>query len=176
VMRTAAGWTEPVPLPGEVNRPGVDRRGAPPRSEAGPFLLPDGTLLYWTTEDLEWGPDLYVADLRGDRFINPRPLHLNSSGSERSPAVSPDGRYLVFQAYREVDAVGEDDLYVSERTFRGWTAPRLLPEPISSTESDGYPSFSPDGRYFFFASDRAPDGRWSVYYVETRALRLDSRP
>jgi dipeptidyl aminopeptidase/acylaminoacyl peptidase len=173
VERTPGGWSEPVPLPGEVNKPRVDEgRGAPERSESGPVLLEDGTLLYWTSEDADRGADLYMAERRGEAFVDPRPLRLNTSGAESHPALSPDGRYLVFQAFRDIDAVGEQDLYVSERTDYGWATPRVLPEPINSPDNDGYPSFSPDGRHFFFASERAPDRSWSIYHVETGALGL----
>jgi Tol biopolymer transport system component len=111
-----------------------------------------------------------VARRQGDAFVDPRPLRINSRGSESHPALSPDGRLLVFQAYRELGAVGEEDLYVSERTAYGWGAPRPLPEPINSPDNDGYPSFSPDGRYLFFASDRGPGRSWSIYWVEAAAL------
>ena len=174
VERTGGGWSEPRPLPGTVNQPRVgEGRGAPDRSESGPVLLEGGTLLYWTDEEAEWGEDIYAAELDGDAFVDPRPLLLNSPGSERHPALSPDGRHLVFQAFRDIDAVGEEDLYVSERTEHGWSEPRPLSEPINSPEGDGYPSFSPDGRWFFFASERGRDGTWSVYYMETRGLGLD---
>ena len=154
-----------------MNKPRVDDDDAPVRSEGGPILLPGGELLYWTTERQEWGADIYVADPFGDAFVNPRPLLLNTTGAESNPAVSPDGRSLVFQSFRDSDAIGEQDLYLSERTDFGWSTPRLLPEPLNSPASDGYPSFSPDGRFFFFASDRrAPGGNWSIYYVEAVAL------
>jgi Tol biopolymer transport system component len=177
VERTDAegAWGEPRPLPGDVNRPRLDDDNAPARGESGPALLLSGELLYWTTESSEWAADLYVADQVDGRFVNPRPLVLNSGGTESSPAVSPDGRVLVFQAYRELDAIGEQDLYLSERTEFGWSTPRLLPEPINSPGNDGYPSFSPDGRYFFFASDRsAPGGSLTIYYVESFALGASS--
>ena len=62
---------------------------------------------------------------------------------------------------------------MSERTDYGWSAPRLLAEPINSPFNEGYPSFSPDGRFFFFASDRGSrNGYWSIYYVDTDALGL----
>jgi Tol biopolymer transport system component len=175
VERLAEGaWGTPRPVEGEVNKPRPDDDDAPAMSESGPVLLPGGELLYSTTEDFEWGPDLYVAEPVGGAFVNARPLSLNTTGAETSPAVSPDGRFLVFQAFRELNATGEQDLYVSERAGPRWSAPRLLPQPINSEASDGYPSFSPDGRYFFFASDRrAPGSSWSIYYVETSALRLD---
>ena len=171
VDRVEGVWGQPRPLEGDMNKPRVDDDDAPVRSEGGPLLLPGGELLYWTTERQEWGADIYVADPFGDAFMNPRPLLLNTTGAESNPAVSPDGRSLVFQSFRDSDAIGEQDLYLSERTDFGWSTPRLLPEPLNSPASDGYPSFSPDGRFFFFASDRrAPGGNWSIYYVEAVAL------
>jgi hypothetical protein len=175
VERVEGGWSRPVPLPGEVNKPRVDEgRGAPSRSESGPVLLADGTLLYWTNQDSEWGNDLYAARRSGAAFVDPSPLHINSAGSESHAALSPDGRWLVFQAFRDIDAIGEEDLYLSERTAYGWGPPRLLPEPLNSPGSDGYPSFSPDGRWFLFASERGEDPSWSIYYVEVEAMGLEA--
>jgi Tol biopolymer transport system component len=171
VERRDGVWGQPRPLEGEVNKPRVDDEDAPARSESGPVLLASGELLYWTTESAEWASDLYVADQVDGRFVNPRPLLVNTGGAESNPAVSPDGRFLVFQSYRDFTAIGEQDLYLSERTDHGWGRSRLLPEPLNSPSNDGYPSFSPDGRYFFFASDRPnPGATWSIYFVETSAL------
>jgi hypothetical protein len=171
VERTESGWSQPRPLEGDVNRAREEDEDSPARSEGGPVLLASGELLYWTTESPDWAGDLYVAQQEDGRFVNPRPLLVNSSGAESNPAVSPDGRLLVFQSFRDFDAIGEQDLYVSERTDSRWGAPRLLPEPLNSTANDGYPSFSPDGRFFFFASDRlAPGDAYTIYYVDAAAL------
>jgi hypothetical protein len=172
VERGSEGWSEPVPLPGDVNRPRVEERGAPGRSEAGPVLLTDGTLLYSSEEEPERGEDLHIANEVDGRFVNARPMLLNTSGDESSPAVSPDGRFLVFHGVR--DAYGEGtDLFVSERTGYGWSQPRPLPEPINGPGNDGYASFSPDGRLLFFGSDRGR-GRMSIYYVSVEAAGLGS--
>jgi len=173
VERIDGDWGAPSPLRGDVNRPRFDGERAPARSESGPVLLPDGTLLYWSEEEGVWGNDLYAARQEDGAFVDPRPLRLNTGGSESQAALSPDGRFLIFQSYREARAVGREDLYVAERTAYGWGRPTVLPVPFNSAANDGYPSFSPDGRYFFFASDRDPATRaWSIYYVETDALPL----
>jgi len=168
------GWSNPVPLPGTVNQPRSDIGNFTTGTERGPVLLGNGALLYWTRVDPEWGADLYVADPdEKGAYLDPRPLRINSYGDETNPAMSPDGRYLVFQGYGRAEAYGEQDLYVSERTDYGWTDPTLLPEPINSTLSDGWPSFSPDGQHFFFASDRAQGrGYYDIYYVDIAALGL----
>jgi dipeptidyl aminopeptidase/acylaminoacyl peptidase len=172
VERTMAGWSRPEPLRGEVNRPRVDGRGAPGRSETSPFVHPDGTLLYSTEEELERGSDIYVADADGDRFTNPRPMLLNTAGDEASPTLSPDGRYLVFHGFRDVYAPG-DDLFVSERTEYGWSQPRPLPEPINTPADESHARFSPDGSLLFFSSNRGQQ-RMSVYYVSVDAAGIES--
>lgn len=178
VRRKAGGWSEPEPAGGTVNQPGSEIDDFDVGEELGPVLLPGGELLYWTSVSPDWGSDIYVADPDGEgAWTRPRPLRLNSTRDEHNAAMSPDGRYLVFQAYRDADAFGDDDLYVSERTQYGWSEPRLLPEPINSSHFEGHPRFSPDGRHFFFASDRDGDGSRrggddDIYFVNVDALGL----
>lgn len=172
VERTEEGWSAPVPLPGEVNRPRVERDGGPSRSETGPLLMDDGTLLYSTDEEPERGSDIYAADRGPDgRWVGPRPMLLNTAGDEAHPTVSPDGRYLVFDGFRDVFATGRD-LFVSERTEYGWTDPVPLPEPVNGPSDETWPRFSPDGSLLFFSSDRGAR-RASIYYVSVEAAGLE---
>lgn len=172
--RTAGEWADPIPLAGVVNQPRSETDDFATGTELGPIVAHNGSLLYWTRVDPDWGSDLYVADVGPDgSYVNPRPLRINSPGDETNPAMSPDGQYLIFQGYGNAKGFGQQDLYVSVRTDYGWNDPQLLPEPINSASNDGYPSFSPDGRYFFFASDRgARQGYYDIYYVGTAALQL----
>jgi Tol biopolymer transport system component len=165
------GWSAPVPVSGDVNRPRVDGDGAPGRNETGPVVLSDGTLLYSTEEEPERGSDIYAADRVADgRWTGARPMLLNTSGDEAHPTISPDGRYLVFQGFRDVFATG-DDLFVSERTEYGWSEPEPLPEPINGPGDEGWPRFSPDGSLLFFSSDRG-GRRMSIWYVRVEAAGM----
>lgn len=172
--RESDGWGEPRPLPGTVNQPGDEIDDFDVGMELGPVLFSEDVLLYWTRVTPDWSSDIYVAEADADgEWTDPRPLRLNSSGEESNPALSPDGRYLVFQGYGTSDGYGDDDLYVAERTAYGWSEPRLLPRPVNSPDAEGHPAFSPDGRLFFFSSDR--DGRYEdIYVVSTEALGLDA--
>lgn len=176
VERRADGaWSEPVPLSGEVNKPRVDgERSTPARNESSPVLASDGTLLYSTQEEPERQEDLYYAEGVDGRFLNPRPMLLDTSGDEAAPALSPDGRWLVFHGLRDVYATG-DDLFLSERTEYGWSEPRPLPEPINSPADEGWASFSPDGRLLFFSSGRGRGGV-SIYYVAVEAAGMSPPP
>jgi Tol biopolymer transport system component len=174
VRREGPTWSEPQPVRGPVNQPAVRIGRYTLGTELGPSLLPDGSLLYWTRTDPEWGGDLYVARPDGSGgFAEPMPLRVNSYGDESNPVSAPGGRYIVFQAYRDAQGLGEQDLYAIERTEYGWSDPVLLPAPINSAHSDGWPSFSPDGRRFFFASDRGDrPGYYDIYWVDVAALGL----
>jgi Tol biopolymer transport system component len=173
VERTEGGWGAPHPIAGSVNQPAQDVGRYTIGAELGPTLLADGSLLYSTRSDPAWGSDLYVASPDGDGgFSEPRPLRLNSYGEESNPVVSPDGRLLVLQAYRAADGYGQQDLYVAERKEYGWGEPVLLPEPINSEANEGWPGFSPDGRHFFFATDRgSSSGLYDIWWVDTAALQ-----
>jgi len=59
----------------------------------------------------------------------------------------------------------------------GWSAPRALPAPVNSAADELFPSFSPDGRYLFFGSDRASaNGDPSIWFVEWAAVDLEAAP
>jgi len=169
-QHTDDGWSPPVPLPGEVNRPRLEGRGAPGRDERSPTLFPDGTLLYSTQEEPGSGEDIYVADDVDGRYVNVRPMLLNSSGNESGPALSPDGRLLVFHGYRDPYAT-DDDLFVAQRTEYGWSEPRRLEPPVNGPANERFGRFSPDGSLFFFSSDRE-GGSMSIYYVSVEALGI----
>lgn len=176
VRRGSAGWEDPTPLPGSVNRLEVEDAEGLVGDELGPVLLDDHSLLYWSRMDPDWGADILRSEVAADGSYGPPvPLRINSTGDEMNAALSPDGRFLVFQGYRDADGPGNQDLYVSTRNAFGWDRPMALPEPFNSTANDGYPSFSPDGRFLFFASDRnAQGGDYDIWWVEFSALGVGS--
>ena len=89
---------------------------------------------------------------------------------ERSAAFSPDGNTVVYALrvadYRQV-------LVVIERKRGHWGEPRVA--PFSGAAYDGTPSFSPDGRRLFFASDRDGKGDFDIWTV-TRDSKGWSQP
>ena len=83
---------------------------------------------------------------------------LNGPGQEIEPWISPDGKLLVFAAKGRSDSRGDYDLYASHLCSGGWSPPRPLAGGVNSPSWDFAGRFSPDGRSFFFASNRP---RWS---------------
>ena len=136
-----------------------------------------GSLYFATAMDDDRGLDLFVSERVGAGFGVPRrlPGTVNSAGLETNPAISPDGRFLVFQGARRVRGPGDQDLWVSAWGPDGWGEARRLPEPVNTDANEGFPSFSPDGRFLFFASDRGGDvWAWSVYLIEVDAAGVEA--
>jgi hypothetical protein len=86
-------------------------------------------------------------------------------------SLSPDGRSMYLEG--PIDEK-RTRLFVSTRTQAGWTQPKLtvnLSMP-DDAHSDAGPAISPDGRYLYFASDRAGgQGGWDIYAVAVSSLK-----
>lgn len=131
-----------------------------------PLVLPDESMLYLTsrrpgslggakdpgghgfTEDIyqtagdgkAWGP----ARLPG--------APLNSDGADVAVALSADGQRLLLHADNH-----PGDLSESRLSATGWSKPRELGSHINTKYRETSASFSPDGRYVYFVSDK-PEG------------------
>ena len=83
---------------------------------------------------------------------------VNSASDDQGPAVSKKGLSLYFGSNRAApDAFGGFDLYVAQRASKheAWGEPRNLGPVVNSTGIDNIPSFTRDGHWMFFNSDRA---------------------
>ena len=82
---------------------------------------------------------------------------INSASDDQGPAVSKKGLSLYFGSNRvSPDASGGIDLYVAQRLSKRepWGEPRNLGPTVNSPSIDNIPSFSRDGHWMFFNSNR----------------------
>ena len=86
--------------------------------------------------------------------INLGPI-VNSTATDRGPAISRDGLSLYFGSTRP-GGVGGEDIYVSQRETRDgeWGPPVNLGPIINTTANETVPAFSRDGHLLFFSSGR----------------------
>jgi hypothetical protein len=86
--------------------------------------------------------------------VNLGPI-VNTTSSDNSPALSPDGLSLYFESNRPGGS-GARDLWVARRATATapWGAPVNLGTTINSSVDDRYPAFSADGHRLFFTSPR----------------------
>jgi Tol biopolymer transport system component len=95
---------------------------------------------------------------------------VNSSASEGTPSVTPDGLELYFE-YRGPGTHGNGDIYVSKRatTDDPWGEAMNLGPTVNGSYYDSYPSISADGLTLYFTSNRSG---WDLW-VTTRVTRDD---
>lgn len=158
-------WTDPQPI-GFTD---------PRYSDSDPWLTPDGNWLYFISDrptsanpgkkDL----DIWRSRRNGDGWSAPENLgpSINSAGPELGPELH--GGVLYFGSARP-GGKGGLDLYQAKSQGTGFEQAEPLGEPFNSTESEGDPTFSRDGRTALFwrgkegrlmISRRTADG-WSV--------------
>lgn len=120
--------------------------------------------------------NLVVGDLNNtsDIFVRDRLLgttervSVHSNGTEGycasySPAISDDGRYVVFASCTRFDVTPQTlrfDIYIHDRTLHTTTLLSRTPQGTPGNSFSGSPSVSADGRYVAFyscASDLVPD-------------------
>ncbi len=117
-------------------------------------LTSDGANLFLIKEDIKGNKQLFYSKKRGKYFRQPLPIFIKDADYKRiySLTISPDKKYLVFSA--EHKKGGGKDLYLSFRLPNGyWSSASVLDSTVNTPWDEDYPYFSPDGRYFFFASE-----------------------
>jgi len=103
---------------------------------------PDGRYIIYTKRGVKTRLDLYAVLLEGERKEIPL---LNSPFDERSPALSPDGKWLAYDA----DDTGSTEIYVQRFLPDGNGAPD---RKLVSTKGGRMAVWSRDGKELFFIS------------------------
>ncbi|RFS24584.1 flagellar motor protein MotB [Chitinophaga silvatica] len=99
---------------------------------------------------------------------------INSSYNEGAQNLSQDGTLLIFTGCDFPEGKGSCDLYYSEKTSNGWTAPKNMGPAINTRDWESQPSLSADKQTLYFSretqtngsdiyvSQRLPNGQWGV--------------
>jgi len=167
--RTENGWSEPVNLGEPVNGDG---------SQYFPTLTKDGTLYFGSNrKGGNGGVDLYRSKFANGKFLEPENLGdtINTKFDEYEPLIAPDERFLIFMANGRPDGLGGYDLFISYNENGKWTKPENLGAPINSPADDFSPKISPDGKYFFWTSNRRVIGLGKTTYRNYREMINDYR-
>jgi len=135
-------------LPPDRHQSGPENRGLTPlvvskRDENSPQISPDGQKIAFVS-DRSGSIEIWVCDRDGN---NPLQLTRMRHAEAGTPRWSPDSQRLVFDA--KPDRGG--DLFVINAT--GGTPQRLTTEP----SHDVMPSWSHDGQWIYFCSNRGGD-------------------
>ncbi|MGB4771702.1 MAG: hypothetical protein WBP58_09590 [Chitinophagaceae bacterium] len=181
--KTSSGWSQPSPVKGGINKVMDAADKWPAKYEASPATDQSGNLWYATKATQTSVTNLYFAPrLPNGSFGKPVEMIELSSNQyfDGAPVFASNDSLLFFSSDNRADGLGGSDIYYAKKLNGVWTKPKnFMPQVINSYYDDGFPSFSPDGKLFFFSSMRA--GRkdangeliWDLYYIETRFLTIE---
>lgn len=146
--KTASGWSAPRNLGPVINSSSDD---------AYPTVTADGTIYFTAVRDGGRGRgDIYRSRLINGEYTVPENAgdSINSTFTDGDPYISPDENTLIFVSYGRPDGLGDGDIYVSHRSNGGWSKAVNAGTGVNSSALDFCPIVSPDGKRFFFTSER----------------------
>jgi hypothetical protein len=124
-------------------------------------------VIFCSNRDVQFS--LFQAERKGkggkfgvaERFPQP----IDFKGDEVAATLSVTGDTMIFTRTIENGLL---DLFYSIKSRGSWGTPRPLPGQINQASSDeNYPSFSPDGKRLYFASNRETSmGGYDIYYSD----------
>ncbi len=99
---------------------------------------------------------IFQADWLGNKWSPPQllPFPVNAGEWEATPYITPDGNVLYLNSIRGGSDKKDVDIWRFELKGDKWTNPRLMGGPFLSSKHDYDPCLSPDGKRFYFTSDR----------------------
>ena len=116
----------------------------------------DGEKLFFTRRieynDRSPQEDLFFFSLIDSTLT---PLSFNTNFNEGAITVSPDGMMCVYTACDRQNSLGGCDLFIRRYISEyGWSQEYNLGVNVNSNQWETQASFSPDGRYLYFISNR----------------------
>ena len=174
-------WSEPMPLPAPINEVQIDKEEWP-SSNNNLFFTNDNTTFYFTT--MKRGTKaikLYETKYDGKNYTEPKEIN-GFFDDEKfwiySAVITPDGKYLVFNSFEAPGGTGGEDIFIAQKTYKGWSKAKSIGTLINTKDEESSPRFSRDGKYFFFS--RAANlgnyeyGEWNILFVETKYLNFEA--
>lgn len=125
--------------------------------------------------------DIYVSTMdKQGNWSQPQSIgkDINTSGSERSPFLSPDNSTLYFASDRK-DGYGGYDIWMSKRRGKGWlawTPPVNLGPAVNTEQDEMYYTMEASGDYAYFTSKSNALGFHDIFRVKLKDIEPDKVP
>lgn len=110
---------------------------------------------------------LYSAETSdGNKWRNVERLSFCNLGSNyMHPAISPDGNTLFFVS-KKGRGIGGTDIYVTEKTDKGWSKPSNLGATINTVLNEGFPFMDQSGKLYFCSKGHPGYGGFDIFYTK----------
>jgi Tol biopolymer transport system component len=138
--------------------------------ESHPAFTPDGKTIYFLKNNPNftfW--TIVVSHFEGGRWTTPDVAPFSGQYSDADPFITPDGKRFYFISSRPINrTAGEPpkddlDIWVMERTARGWSEPVNLGAPVNSPGNEWYPTIATSGTIYFGSDREGGKGRTDLY-------------
>lgn len=138
--------------------------------ESHPAFTPDGKTVYFLKNNPNftfW--TIVVSHFESGRWTQPEVAPFSGQYSDADPFITPDGKRFYFISSRPLDSVAgaraKDDLdiWVMEKTARGWSEPKNLGAPVNSKGNEWYPTIAANGTIYFGSDREGGKGRTDLY-------------
>ncbi len=128
--------------------------------EYNPSFTPDGKTVFFTRRiDRKGNEAIMFSRFENGKWTTPQTAEFSGKFYDKEPFISPDGKKLFFASTRlnGRDEKANFDIWMVEKTGKGWGEAKNLGANVNSPGYDNYPSVATDGT-LYFASVRG-DGR-----------------
>lgn len=173
-------WSAPAPLNEIINQVQIEKEEWPSSNQNSIFTN-DGLNFYFATM-VRGTKTIEMFQSKQIKGVFTQPIKVDKLFKDdnywkSTPIISPDEKYLIFNAYDTPDGKGGEDIYISQKIENGWSLAKNIGELINSKAEEAGARFSQDGKYFFFTRENKEinqqDGIWSIYYIETKYLQIE---
>ncbi|MBI5541062.1 MAG: PD40 domain-containing protein [Bacteroidia bacterium] len=161
-------WSKPEPV-SKINSSA---------NETGVTISADGKYLYFCS-DREGGNgkyDIYQCVKSGKNWGKPKNIgkEINTSNSEISPFINPDGKTLFFSSNGYFAGLGGYDIYYSELKDNGtWTKPESMGYPIN-TNYDDVNYYIIGGQTRYYSTIREEKDSYDIYKIEGGGFAIEN--
>ncbi len=138
----------------------------------------DGNMVFFTRRSSRGDEDIYWSQHSDTGWTKALPLEqINTPLNEGSPAISPDGKMLVFTSCDRPGSYGGCDLYYSIWSNEQWSQPINMGDHVNSAAYESQACFAENGKTLFFTSNRKGTfGGNDIWYTNRRMDNSWSTP
>jgi outer membrane protein OmpA-like peptidoglycan-associated protein/tetratricopeptide (TPR) repeat protein len=144
--RLQDSWINARPLPGNINTS---------NNEGYTSVSADGRYIFFSVcnQDGYGSCDIFYSFLKGNAWSRRMNLgeRINSAAWDAQPAISADGKTLIFSSARP-GGMGGKDLWISRWKNGSWTIPENLGKTINTADDEEAPYLHYDGKTLYFSS------------------------
>ncbi len=145
-LKSTDSWINSRPLPGSINTS---------NNEGYTSVSADGRYIFFSVcnQDGFGSCDIFFSYLKGYAWSRRMNLgdRINSASWDAQPAISADGKTLIFSSARP-GGFGGKDLWISYWKNGNWTLPENLGKTINTADDEEAPYLHYDGKTLYFSS------------------------